>query len=175
MKIFSAFILCSLVIACTHSELGTEYKNQNGIFICKIKTPKSSTSSCYNKIEFTSPPAFSIASFGRAFNESNSQENTVYLFNSNHDCAEVVSFFPVGLITLTSPRAEKTITIGLTAEPKMNEKEITNFFYFQMNYSQKLKTTTEWIEENYNNEWLVTGWQDEIAARSNLEKIIRGF
>lgn len=175
MKILLAIILCAALSACNKVQLGNEFKNENGLFISKVTAPKFSELSCNKEVEFKQPPPFTIASYGTQTDGADFSENTVYLFNSKHTCDEEVAFFPVGVVTLMSQNAERKITIGLPVHPDLNKKEITDFFHFQVAYAKQLKSTTDWIESNYDNAWLVTGWKNEKAARSHLERVIRGF
>ncbi|MFK7757175.1 MAG: hypothetical protein AB8B53_09620 [Flavobacteriales bacterium] len=175
MKCLFAFILCIILSSCSEHLEGTDHKNKNGLFVSTVTASKFSETSCSNQVEFKNPPPFTIAAYGPAEDGSDFPENTVYLFDSEHQCSEVVDFFPVGLVTITNQNSQKKITVGIPVSPDQNPKETTDFFRFQIDYAKQLKSTTDWIENNYDQAWLVTGWKDEKTARSHLERIIRGF
>ena len=75
---------------------------------------------------------------------------------------------PVSLLEIRGESGLKKIVIGVPADPKLNHKNTSDFFFFQMNYSQEMLEVRNWVEESSDLKWIAVGWKDDLEARRAL-------
>ncbi len=163
-----------LLGACTQTDLSTDFKSKNGIHICEITAVKGEQVSCDQILEFSNDLAFNWGIFPN--NQSNSIfTGAVLLIGTPLECRSSVDFFPISLVEMRSKSNTEKVIIGIPASSKNNPEELTTFFDFQMKHSYEMKSISNWIEDEFKDDWILVSWENENEARSYLERSIKNF
>ncbi len=170
-RIIFTLAIIILMTSCK-SEQNNSNKNKNGAFTCAISAVHKSQSNCQGKsLKNPAPASYGKLNLCLSQTIDTSLNGAVFLINKTSGCGENEDFFPIAIAQIKSEKSTGFVLLGMSCAPAHNPKEITNFFEFQLAHSRTMKSITEWIELEYNQEWLVTSWEGDKKAKAYLDRL----
>ncbi len=160
-----------LLLSSCFSKENNFNKNKNGAFTCSMTAINKSQSSCEG-IQFKHTVPISFGKLESSIEKPESPlHGLVFLINKTSSCGETEDYFPVAIASINSENNSDYIIIGMPCDPEYNPKEITDFFNFQLAHSRSMKSIEKWIEQEYNQEWLVTRWENDKKAKDYIDRL----
>lgn len=171
LRIISTLAIIILLSACKSTENDSN-KNRFGAFTCSISAVHNNQSSCQGEsFQQPIPASYGMLNISSLEENNSPLSGVVFLINKTSSCSETEDFFPVAMAQVKSEKSTDFIIIGMPCSPEYNPDEITNFFEFQLSHSRTMKAIVEWIELEYNQEWIVTRWEDDKKAKAYLDRL----